>query len=195
MLAVLSAMAATSFLAACSGSTPDEKPQSTSETPVITGKPAGSNAGDAAFAVNMIANHDQAMQVSELVGDRSTNSDLVELAADITSTRTMETEMMKALLVQWNADSGTYSVPDHPATPARGTIDELTVTRLQGLSGQDFDVLWLQSMVAHGQGAIQIANAEIADGANVDAVGLAKKIVGKQQAEVDRMQQMLANVA
>lgn len=192
VLAILSAVTAVLFLASCGGTTPDEKPQPTSEAPAIKGEPAGSNAGDTSFAVDIIASHAQAVQISELVPDRTTNSDLVELAAGIASSRRTEMELMKALLVQWNADSTTSSLPDHTAVTAQGAIDEQTVTRLQALSGQDFDVLWLQSMIAHGQGAIQIANAEIADGENVDAVGLAKQIVGKQQAEIDRMQQILA---
>lgn len=193
MLAVLSAVAAVMFLASCSGTTPDEKPQSRSETPVITGAPAGSNAGDTAFAVNMIANHAQAVRVAELVPEHTANAELAELAVGIPSSRRTEIELMKALLVQWNADATTSPMPDQPAFTAQGTIDEQTVSRLQVLSGTDFDVLWLQSMIAHGQGAIQIANTEIADGENVDAFGLAKQIVVKQQTEIDRMQQLLAS--
>ncbi|ORW53953.1 hypothetical protein AWC21_00475 [Mycolicibacterium peregrinum] len=193
MLAVLSAVAAVMFLASCDGTTPDEKPQPTSETAAINGEPAGSNAGDSSFAVSMIANHAQAVQVAELVPDRTTNSDLVELAADIVSSRRTEIEFMKALLVQWNADATTSSMPDQPPASAQGSIDEQTVSHLQALSSQDFDILWLQTLIPHAQGAIQIANAEIADGENVDALGLAKQIVAKQQAEIDRMQQLLAS--
>jgi len=193
LLAVLSAIAAMLLLVSCSGATPDEKPQPTSETPVITGAPAGSNDGDTAFAVNMIANHGQAVRVAELVPERTTNSELAELAVGIASSRRTEIELMKALLVQWNADATTSPMPDEPAFSAQGTIDEETVSRLQVLSGTDFDVLWLQSMIANGQGAIQIANTEIADGENVDALGLAKQIVVKQQTEIDRMQQLLAS--
>lgn len=191
-LAGLSAVAATLLLGACSGPTPDEKPPSTSETPVISGEPAGSNDEDTAFADSIIANHQQAIQVSGLVADRSTNSDLIEFAADIASSRRPDIELMKALLVQWNADSTTPPDLGSPGPTAPGAIDEATVARLQVSSGRDFDVLWLQSMIAHGQRANQIANAEIASGVNVDAVGFAKQIVGKRQAEIDRMQQMLA---
>lgn len=193
LLGALSAVAAVLFLPSCGGATPDEKPQPTSETPAINGEPAGSNAGDSSFAVNMIANHAQAVRVAELVPDRTTNSDLVELAAGIVSSRGTEIALMKALLVQWNADSTTSSTPDHPAVPAQGTIEEQMLSRLQALSGQDFDVLWLQSMIAHAQGALQIADTEIADGENVDALTLAKQIVTKQQAEIDRMQLLLAS--
>lgn len=192
MFAVLCVTAAMVFLASCSGEKPDEKPQPTPETPAITGEPAGSNADDASFVTNMIANHKQAVQVSGLVADRSTDQSLVESAADISASRGPEIEMMKALLTQWNADSATPPDPDRHNATVPGTVDDATVARLQTLSGQDFDVLWLRSMIAHGQGAVQIANAEIANGDNVDAVALAKQIVEKQQAEINHLQQILA---
>lgn len=98
---------------------------------------------------------------------------------------------MKVLLVQWNADSTTPSDAGSLGATAPGAIDEATVARLQTLGGKDFDVLWLQSMVALDQGAVQIANVEAANGDNVDAVALAKRIVEKQQAEINHMQQIL----
>ena len=61
----------------------------------------------------------------------------------------------------------------------------------RALQGADFDTLWLQSMIAHHQGAIDMANTEIASGQNPDAVGVAKSIVASQQAQIDQMNQML----
>lgn len=192
-LTLLSAMAAMLFLGACSAKTPDQ-PQPTSETPIIAGEPAGSNAADTSFVTNMVASHEQAVHLSRLVADRSSDPEVTQLAADISSSRELEIRLMTALLVQWNADSPSLPAPDGPGapeTPAVGTIDDATVARMQALSGQDFDALWLQSMIGHGQGAIQIATAEVDNGHNVDAVALAKRIVEKQQAEITRMQQIL----
>lgn len=195
MLAVLSAMAAILLLASCSAATSDEKPKPTSETPVITGEPAGSNADDASFVIDMVASHKQAVQLSGLVSNRSADPNVTQLAADISSSRVLEIELMKALLAQWNADSPALPAPDGPGapeTPAVGTVDDGTVARMQALNGQDFDVLWLQSMIEHGQGAVQIASAEVEHGHNVDAVALANRIVEKQQVEINHMQQILA---
>ena len=65
------------------------------------------------------------------------------------------------------------------------------MAKLASLNGAEFDTLWLQSMIGHHQGAIEMAKAEIANGENVDAIGLAKTIVDTQQAEIDQMKQML----
>ena len=75
-----------------------------------------------------------------------------------------------------------------------GMVDAATMTKLTSLSGQPFDVLWLQSMIAHHQGAIEMAQTEIADGINPDMVNLARNIVTAQQAEIDQMQRMLAEL-
>ena len=46
----------------------------------ITGQPAGFNADDVAFATNMIPHHQQAVELSAMVPDRSTNAELIALA-------------------------------------------------------------------------------------------------------------------
>jgi len=190
LLAVVSVLAGMLLLASCSGAEPEQSPASTSETPVITGEPAGSNANDVSFATNMIEHHKQSVDLAALVPDRSTNPDVVAVASSITAARGPEIEVMKALLVQWSEGSATG--PGGAGAPPQGAVDPNTVARLETLSGQDFDVLWLQSMITHAQGAIAMANAEIANGDNVDAVALARRMVDAQRAEIDQMQQILA---
>jgi uncharacterized protein (DUF305 family) len=63
--------------------------------------------------------------------------------------------------------------------------------RLNSLSGAEFDEVWLESMIGHHQGAIEMAKAEIANGDNEDAKRLAQSIVDTQQAEIGQMNQML----
>ena len=72
-----------------------------------------------------------------------------------------------------------------------GMVDAATMAKLGSLNGAEFDTLWLESMIGHHQGAIEMAKAEIANGENVDAIGMAKTIVDTQQAEIDQMKQML----
>lgn len=46
--------------------------------------------------------------------------------------------------------------------------------------GSDFDVMWLQSMIEHHDGAVTMAQIEIDDGANEEAIDLARLIVETQ---------------
>lgn len=70
-------------------------------------------------------------------------------------------------------------------------MDAATMTRLESLQGAEFDTLWLQSMIAHHEGAIAMAKTELADGTNPDAKALAQHIIDGQQAEIDQMKTML----
>ena len=46
----------------------------------------------------------------------------------------------------------------------QGMVDDATMIKLRSLKGAEFDTLWLQSMISHHQGAIEMADTEIADG-------------------------------
>jgi uncharacterized protein (DUF305 family) len=48
--------------------------------------------------------------------------------------------------------------------------------------------MWLSMMIAHHQGAIDMAKTEVAQGSNAEAKSLAQKIIDGQQAEITEMQ-------
>lgn len=150
---------------------------------------AGFNDADVAFATGMIPHHQQAVEMSAMVPTRSTNPELVKLAADISAAQGPEIETMKGFLVKWNksADSGHEG---HDMGAMQGMVDGATMTRLESLKGADFDKLWLTSMIGHHEGAIDMADTELADGASADAKKLAEQIVTVQKAEIAQMKQM-----
>jgi uncharacterized protein (DUF305 family) len=190
--AVLAAVAAALFLSSCSsppsdGHTGDEH----SDEPGITGQPAGYNADDVAFATNMIPHHQQAVELSAMVPDRSANAQLVALAKQISAAQQPEIDVMKVFLVQWNENPDTNSGHSGHGSTMQGMVDDATMTKLTSLNGAEFDRLWLESMISHHQGAIEMAKAEIANGDNVDAKTLATNIVTTQEAEIGQMKQML----
>jgi uncharacterized protein (DUF305 family) len=186
------AMAAALVLSSCSspasdGHTDHQHP----DDPVITGQPAGNNADDVAFATNMIPHHQQAVDLSAMVPDRSANAELIALAKQIAAAQQPEIEIMKVFLVQWNENPGTNSGHAGHGNTMAGMVDAATMTKLESLNGAEFDKLWLESMISHHQGAIDMAKAEIANGDNVDAKALAENIVATQGTEIGQMKQML----
>jgi uncharacterized protein (DUF305 family) len=197
--AALAAGAAAVLLAACGGSADSSGDGGAGsgipETPVITGEPAGHNADDIAFATAMIPHHQQAIELSKLVPDRTTDSELAALASRIPTEQQSEINILNVFLVQWNenSDAGTFSGDEHAAhgQAMPGMVDEPTMTKLKSLSGAEFDRLWLQSMISHHQGAVEMAKAEVANGNNVDAVAMARTMVAMQEAEIGQMKKML----
>jgi uncharacterized protein (DUF305 family) len=189
--AALAALAAALFLSSCSNSSDDHVDHPGTDQPVITEQPAGYNADDVAFATNMIPHHQQAVDLSAMVPDRSTDAELVALANQISAAQQPEINVMKVFLVQWNENPDTNSGHAGHGNTMQGMVDPATMTKLESLNGPEFDKLWLQSMISHHQGAIEMAKAEIANGDNVDAKNLAKNVVTTQEAEIGQMKQML----
>ena len=186
------ALAAALFLSSCSGPASDSQTaHQQTDQPVITAQPAGYNADDVAFATNMIPHHQQAVELSAMVPDRSTNAELIALAQQISAAQQPEIDVMKVFLVQWNENPDTNSGHAGHGSTMQGMVDAATMTQLESLNGAEFDKLWLESMISHHQGAIEMAKAEIANGDNVDAKTLAKNIVTTQEAEIGQMKQML----
>jgi uncharacterized protein (DUF305 family) len=192
LAAVLVAPAATLFLSSCSSPASDgHTDHQLSAEPVITGAPAGYNADDVAFATNMIPHHQQAVDLAAMAPDRSTNAELIGLAQQISGAQQPEIDVMKVFLVQWNENPDTNSGHGGHGGTMPGMVDAATMTKLESLNGAQFDKLWLESMIGHHQGAIEMAKAEIANGDNVDAKALANKIVTTQEAEIGQMKQLL----
>ena len=122
-------------------------------------QPAGFNADDVAFATNMIPHHQQAVELSALVPDRSTNPELIAAGpADRgrPGTRDRHHEGLPGAVER---------EPGQP-TPAVGTAATDTDAghgrrghhgAAESLNGAEFDKLWLESMIGHHQGAIEMA--------------------------------------
>jgi uncharacterized protein (DUF305 family) len=192
VVALLTVLSVALFVSACGGSeSADHSEHKQTDTPAITGQPAGYNADDVAFATNMVPHHQQAIEMSALVADRSSNPQLIALANQISAAQQPEINVMKVYLVQWNENPDANAGHAGHGNTMQGMVDEATMSKLKSLNGGEFDKLWLESMISHHQGAIEMAKAEIANGDNVDAKSLAKNIVTTQEAELRQMKQML----
>jgi uncharacterized protein (DUF305 family) len=193
--AVVGAVAAALFVSSCSGqpgNSTDSHTDHATDTPMIAEQPAGFNADDVAFATNMIPHHEQAVELSAMVPDHSTNADVVGLANQISAEQEPEINALRVFLVQWNENPQDNTAGGHETHGAmQGMVDEATMTKLQSLKGAEFDTLWLESMIGHHEGAIAMAKAEVAKGQNIDTKRMAQTMIDAQQAEIDQMKQML----
>jgi uncharacterized protein (DUF305 family) len=199
--ALTGAIAAALFVSACTTPAGDGHADHQHDTSASAAAPADQNAADhnadhnaadVNFATMMIPHHQQAVQMSGLVPSRSSDPAVVDLAAAIAKAQGPEIETMQGFLAKWNGGQAPATGHDgHDMSDMQGMVDSATMDRLETLEGRDFDTLWLQSMIGHHEGAIAMANTEIAGGANADAKTLAQEIVTGQQAEITQMKQML----
>ncbi|MFB1296395.1 DUF305 domain-containing protein [Mycobacterium sp. pW049] len=196
---LIAALSALCVLAGCGGdgeASSDATPSSLiPETAVITGAPAGYNTADVTFAETMVGHHKQAIDLCTLASERSADPELLTLAGEIVAKQQPEVNILNVFLVQWNEnpdaqnDPGPGDDPPEPSIP--GTVDDATVAKLESLRGPEFDKLWLQSMIGQLQGGVTIADNEVANGANVDAISVAKSIAAGLQPRIAQMNTML----
>ncbi|MFJ8813766.1 DUF305 domain-containing protein [Amycolatopsis thermoflava] len=162
---------------------------------------AAHNDADVTFAQEMIKHHQQAIDMAKLVPTRSASDQVKNLASRIEAAQDPEIQQMQAWLTQWGASTSTMpsmsmpsSMPgmDHGSMP--GMMTDADMQKLEQASGVEFDKMWLQMMVQHHQGAVEMARTEVANGSNADAKALAQRIIDDQTAEINEMQQLLTTL-
>ena len=70
-----------------------------------------------------------------------------------------------------------------------GMMSETDMSQLMGTRHHDFDLMFLDMMTDHHQGAIEMATTELRDGSLPEVKRLAQQIIDAQQAEIDQFQQ------
>ena len=151
--------------------------------------PADHNADDVTFARKMIPHHAQAIEMAQTAPSNTNNQPLVTLAYTIIETQTGEIQALREKLSRWSEDQSTGH-DDHGGSD-NGMVDQATIDKLATLKGEEFDRLWLSSMITHHRGAIEMAQAEVAHGQDADVKYLATRIIDAQRSEIEQMNQML----
>jgi uncharacterized protein (DUF305 family) len=185
------AIATALTLTACGEQTGSEASES--------GTPAAFDDADVAFAQQMIPHHEQAVLMSQMAESHASSAEVRRLAAGIEDAQGPEIDTMSGWLEEWGEDvpDGSMGGMDHGMQGMRGMagmpgmMSERQLGSLGRAHGGSWDRMFLRMMIAHHEGAIEMANTEIADGQNDDAVALAGRIVEAQQAEIEQMREML----
>jgi uncharacterized protein (DUF305 family) len=155
----------------------------------VTDSKLGFNDADIMFAQMMIPHHEQAVEMSTLAETRSTNPEILALAARIKAAQTPEIAQMTA----WLKASGVSDVDmghSGHGMGEMGMIDEAQMTALAAARGVAFDTLYLEGMIQHHLGAIDMAQM-IVGSANSEAKALGNSVVTSQKAEVALMKKLL----
>lgn len=137
---------------------------------------------DLMFATMMVPHHEQAVLMSDLALQKSANPEIIALANEIKNAQAPEiTEMLS-----W----GVSKMGSHAGHMMSGMLSEQEINELKESSGAAFDRLFLQGMIKHHEGAIEMAN-EVINSVNSRVSGLAKTIIETQNAEIAKMKELL----
>jgi uncharacterized protein (DUF305 family) len=146
---------------------------------------------DVGFATDMSAHHQQAVEMSQMLLDKSDiDPRVVTLAQGIKAAQGPEIEQMTSWLSAWGQKADSMSGMDMSGT----LMSDADMNALKTSTGLAASKLFLTQMTVHHTSALVMAKTEIDSGKNADAVTLAKKIVSTQTAEITQMGDILATL-
>jgi len=191
-LALLTAAAATALaLSGCTGGTTGTDADGSTEPATSETAAATFNGADVTFAQLMIPHHEQAVEMSDLLLAEDGVDDQVRgLATQIKDAQQPEIDQMREWLDAWGQEESDMGGMNHGS----GMMSDADMMALEDATGDDAARLFLEQMIVHHEGAIAMAEAEVQDGENADAKGMAATIITTQTEEITTMQELLASL-
>ena len=157
------------------------------------------DSAEAGFARDMSVHHAQAVEMAELLRDRTQSEEMRTLAADMALTQQGQIGQMEGWLAIWG-------LPNTGSEPAMSWMGEPTSKQMPGMatpeqinelsqaSGEDADERFLQLMIPHHQAAIPMSEAILERTDRPEVKTLATAIISSQQAEIQMMQDKLESM-
>ena len=135
--------------------------------------------------------------MAEMAATHATSPKVRELADNIKQAQQPEIDQMMGWLQAWGAEVPSTNSNDmgdmgHGAGGSMpGMMSPEQINEMSQAGGAQFDRMFLNMMIEHHEGAIQMAQTELNDGENSEATQLAQTIITDQQAEITQMQALL----
>jgi uncharacterized protein (DUF305 family) len=155
---------------------------------------SGANMADVMFVQMMIPHHEGAIEMSDvLLAKSGVDPAVVELAEQIKAAQGPEIEQMEAWLDDWGMpqmNDGMVGM-DHGGSGDMAGMTEEDMQALEQASGAEAGDLFLEQMIVHHEGAIEMAQEVLDDGDHPGVRQLAESIITSQAVEIELMRSML----
>lgn len=140
------------------------------------------------FAQMMIPHHEQAVELSQVALEVSNNKEVRALANEIISAQDSEITQMQSWLEA-------VGMPDmHHMMEMPGFVNENQFADLKALTGTAFDLKFLELMIGHHEGAIEMAQ-DIYNNKTAEVKQLSRDIIDAQTAEIALMKSLIAELS
>lgn len=148
------------------------------------------NDQDVMFAQMMKPHHEQAVEMADMIlAKDGISTEVTDLATQIKEAQGPEISQLEEWLTAWGAEDS-MSGMDHSMD---GMMSDEDMSSLEDASGAEAETLFLEQMTMHHEGAVEMAQTEVDEGQNTDAIEMAEMIVQTQTEEIATMQDLLAS--
>ncbi|MBA2524874.1 MAG: DUF305 domain-containing protein, partial [Pyrinomonadaceae bacterium] len=148
----------------------------------LAGRPPGEGSAEAGFARDMIVHHAQAVEMAEIVRDRTESEEIRTLATDIALTQQAQIGQMQGWLAVWGLPAtgpgpamAWMGHPTEGRMPGMATPEE--VNRLRTASPEQADAMFLRLVIAHHRAAVPMAEAILEETDRPAVEALARAII------------------
>lgn len=191
--ALVTAVAA-ALAAGCAGGSDGTDTANNASSQPSTSAPAEQathNQADVTFVQGMIPHHEGAIEMADLTEGRTDNPDILDLAERIKQAQGPEIDQLNGWLDAWGVNNDMPGM-DHGdmghEMPGMGAED---MKKLEQANGAEFDRLFLELMIEHHQGAVDMSETVLDEGSNPEVKELAQQIIDAQEAEINEMRSLL----
>lgn len=143
---------------------------------------------DLQFLDTMSAHHKAAVEMAEVVLKKSSNEELKNFAQNIITDQNKEIGQMKDWREKWFAGK-----PAAKNMEMAGMADSMKsmmdggMKKLEAATGKDFDLMFLEMMTPHHQGAVIMAKEALTKAEHPEIKTLANQIIKEQESEIKMM--------
>jgi uncharacterized protein (DUF305 family) len=145
------------------------------------------NQADTFFMRMMIPHHRQALEMAALAPDRAKHPQIRAVASRITAAQKPEIAVFQSWLKTRNLPENESG---HSHAGMKGMQPPEALRALASQSGDAFDKMFVDMMVAHHEGAIAMATDVLGAGVDQRVSEMATNIAAEQTAEISRMRQI-----
>lgn len=170
------------------------------------------DSAEAGFARDMQTHHQQAVEMAMIAYQKTEDADIRQLSYDIATSQAQQAGQMFGWLSSWSlpqvssvpsmtwmmgpaSDGSTgMDMSDGMSMEMPGYATAAEVDELRAASGREADRLFLELMIDHHRGGVEMAQAVLDRSTDRTVTSLASSIVFAQQSEISYMEELLAGL-
>jgi len=142
---------------------------------------------DLQFLDSMIHHHEGAVSMAEMVLRKSERDELTTFARKIIEDQNREIAQMRAWREAWFPGKPAAINMDLPGMKKSMMTPEHE-KMMEAASGNEFDIHFVDMMVPHHEGAVEMSREMLAKGERAELKTLAEQIIKAQDSEIRQMQ-------